>query len=78
MIIAWAETVGEHPDEKFRGLINMEKLATALLIVSLVCPAYAGSDSEDVWDTVNKAVEMCQTKGKDVAITYVSFTMGST
>ncbi|MGO9122994.1 MAG: hypothetical protein ACLQPD_35905 [Desulfomonilaceae bacterium] len=56
----------------------MEKLATALLIVSLVCPAYAGSDSEDVWDTVNKAVEMCQTKGKDVAITYVSFTMGST
>lgn len=54
----------------------MGRMVVVLLIVSFVCPAYAGSDSETVVDMVNKAVELFQTKGKDVAITYVNATMG--
>jgi cytochrome c len=54
----------------------MRKLAIVLLIASFVCPAYAGSDSEDVVDMVNKAAEIFQSKGKEVAVTYVNSTMG--
>ena len=54
----------------------MRKVAIVVLIVSLVCPAYAGSDSDTVVDLVNKAVEMFQAKGKDDALAYVNSTMG--
>jgi cytochrome c len=54
----------------------MKRFAILLLIVSVVCPAYADSDSEKVMDMANKATEIFQTKGKDVAITYVNATMG--
>lgn len=55
----------------------MGKWAALLMIGVLgIFPAYAGSDSENVVDMVNKAIEIFQTKGKDVAITYVNSTMG--
>ena len=56
--------------------MKMRKVAIVVLIVSLVCPAYAGSDSDTVVDLVNKAVEMFQAKGKDGALAYVNSTMG--
>ncbi len=55
----------------------MKKFAALLLIgVLWVCPGYADSDSERVMDLVNKAVEIFQTKGKDVGVTNVNATMG--
>jgi signal transduction histidine kinase len=54
----------------------MRSIALVLFIVLVACQAYAGGDSDNVVDLVNKAVDIFKAQGKDQALKVLNASSG--